>query len=83
MNSYKHFCKLTNCENVVDCTFTDCMIWNCLCLLQIAATSALANWALILLRHTEFGGVTELGPREDALKAILEVSLLIIMETLL
>ncbi|EJD73820.1 WD domain-containing protein [Loa loa] len=40
--------------------------------LQLAATTALANWALILLRHTESGKVTELGPREDALRAIIQ-----------
>ncbi|VDO50671.1 unnamed protein product [Onchocerca flexuosa] len=40
--------------------------------LQLAATTALANWALILLRHTESGKVAELGPREDALRAIIQ-----------
>uniref|UniRef100_A0A8R1XTE8 Phospholipase A-2-activating protein n=1 Tax=Onchocerca volvulus TaxID=6282 RepID=A0A8R1XTE8_ONCVO len=40
--------------------------------LQLAATTALANWALILLRHTESGEVAELGPREDALRAIIQ-----------
>ncbi|MFH4981306.1 hypothetical protein AB6A40_008015 [Gnathostoma spinigerum] len=39
---------------------------------QLAAASALANWALVLLRHTESGSVTELGPREDALREITE-----------
>ncbi|CAG9534252.1 unnamed protein product [Cercopithifilaria johnstoni] len=41
--------------------------------LQLAATTALANWALILLRHTESGKIAELGPREDALRAIIQV----------
>ncbi|KAM3720048.1 Ubiquitin fusion degradation protein [Dirofilaria immitis] len=40
--------------------------------LQLAATTALANWALILLRHTESGNVAELGPREDALRDIIQ-----------
>ncbi|VIO94008.1 WD domain containing protein [Brugia malayi] len=40
--------------------------------LQLAAATALANWALILLRHTESGKIAELGPREDALRAIIQ-----------
>uniref|UniRef100_A0A915Q0D1 Phospholipase A-2-activating protein n=1 Tax=Setaria digitata TaxID=48799 RepID=A0A915Q0D1_9BILA len=40
--------------------------------LQLAAATALANWSLILLRHTESGKVAELGPREDALRAIIQ-----------
>uniref|UniRef100_A0A914C0W8 PUL domain-containing protein n=1 Tax=Acrobeloides nanus TaxID=290746 RepID=A0A914C0W8_9BILA len=38
---------------------------------QLAATSALANLSLILLRETEQGDVMELGPREDALRAVI------------
>lgn len=37
----------------------------------MAATSALANLSLILLRETEQGDVMELGPREDALRAVI------------
>ncbi|VDN08021.1 unnamed protein product [Thelazia callipaeda] len=40
--------------------------------LQLAAASALANWALIFLEETECGKVAELGPREDALQAIIQ-----------
>lgn len=36
----------------------------------MAAASAIANLALVLLRQTEAGQVAELGPREDALRAI-------------
>ncbi len=37
--------------------------------MQIAAASALANWSRILLDESR--GVSELGPREDALRAII------------
>lgn len=40
--------------------------------LQLAAATALANWALVLLRQTESGKVAELGPREDSLRAIIQ-----------
>ncbi|VDN58557.1 unnamed protein product [Dracunculus medinensis] len=39
--------------------------------LQIAAISVIANLALILLQATE-SGLTELGPREDALRSIIQ-----------
>uniref|UniRef100_A0A914RSJ0 PUL domain-containing protein n=1 Tax=Parascaris equorum TaxID=6256 RepID=A0A914RSJ0_PAREQ len=34
-------------------------------MLQLAASSALANFALMLLKHTESEGIDELGPREN------------------
>lgn len=40
--------------------------------LQLAATSCLANIALILLHQTEKGVCTELGPREDVLRSIIK-----------
>ncbi|RCN40028.1 PUL domain protein [Ancylostoma caninum] len=39
--------------------------------LQLAAASALANWSLLLLNRSE--KVAELGPREDAIRAIIKV----------
>uniref|UniRef100_A0A915EUS1 PUL domain-containing protein n=1 Tax=Ditylenchus dipsaci TaxID=166011 RepID=A0A915EUS1_9BILA len=41
---------------------------------QVAAASALANFALLLLKHTESGSVTELGPREDVLRAVINTT---------
>jgi hypothetical protein len=42
--------------------------------LQLAASSCLANIALILLRQTEKGVCAELGPREDVLRSIIKLS---------
>ncbi|VDN19481.1 unnamed protein product [Cylicostephanus goldi] len=39
--------------------------------LQLAAASALANWSLFLLKKSE--KVAELGPREDAIRAIVKL----------
>ncbi|XGW12216.1 hypothetical protein V3C99_013144 [Haemonchus contortus] len=39
--------------------------------LQLAATSTLANWSLLLLNRSET--VAELGPREDAIRGIVKV----------
>ncbi|RCN29776.1 PUL domain protein, partial [Ancylostoma caninum] len=40
--------------------------------LQLAAASALANWSLLLLNRSE--KVAELGPREDAIRAIIKLA---------
>ncbi|VDM39665.1 unnamed protein product [Toxocara canis] len=40
--------------------------------LQFAACSALANLALLLLKHTESGHIAELGPREDMILLVIK-----------
>lgn len=41
---------------------------------KVAAAAALANYTFLLLQGVETNdGVAELGPREDAIKAVIEV----------
>lgn len=50
----------------------------CFMMLQLAASSALANFALMLLKHTESEEIDELGPREDMIMLTIKVTYLFI-----